>query len=114
MFQNNSKGMKKCFKKTGVRYIYSFILLREVRGNLCLYDFQGVIPKVLSTDLVLIPLKSPVKLLLAQKDSIDVGCFSKTSYYLVLAEAFFWKNWQRLKENLIGEQTRVTTKSFSC
>lgn len=83
-------------------------------ANLCLYYFQSVIPKVLSTDLVLIPLKSPVKLLLAQKDSIDVGCFSKTSYYLVVAEALFWKNWQRLKENLIGEQNRVTTKCFSC
>ena len=66
------------------------------------------------TDFVPIPLESPVKLSLAQKGSVDVGCFFKRAYYLGVAEALVLKNWQRLKENPIIEQNRVTTKSFSC
>lgn len=83
-------------------------------ANICLYYFQDVIPKVLSTDLVPILLESPVKLSSAQKDSTDVGCFFKRAYYLGVAEAFVLKDWQSLKENPITEQNRVTTKSFSC
>lgn len=83
-------------------------------ANICLYHFLGVIPKVLGTDPVPIPLESPVKPLSVQKDSIDVGCFFKRAYYLGVAEAFVLKNWQRLKENPITEQTRGTSKSFSC
>lgn len=105
MFQNNSKGMKNRLKKTGLCYIYSFICLC-VGANICLLCLQGVILKVLRIDLVPVLLESPVKLLLPQKDSIDVGCFFKR------AEAFVMKNWGRLKENPVTEQNRVRTKCF--
>lgn len=82
-------------------------------ASICLYYFLVVIPKVLSADLVLIPLEPPAKLLLVQKESIDVGCFFKRAYYLGIAKAFVL-SWQRLKENPITEQNRITTKSFLC
>jgi len=58
------------------------------RANIYLHYFLVVIPKVLSTDLALIPLESLAELLLAQEDSADAGCFFKRAYCLAIAKAF--------------------------